>query len=126
MTKTETLKMQSKMRRLCRAAIRKFAADHGFKVERGRTDLVIFSLDRKFYVSARPHGEALHRLFEPGRGCVPDWEWFFNKGVCLSETTIFEDGFRLGDNFNLDDQKSVRWVVKRLRTDKRQAEQARA
>jgi hypothetical protein len=67
MRETEKQKMQSKMRRLCRAAQRKFPADHQLKIEReGEGHLRIFSPDRKFYVSERPFGEMGHSGFEPG------------------------------------------------------------
>jgi hypothetical protein len=115
MTKTEKLKMQSKMRRLCRAALRKFATDHQLKVEREEGHLKIFSPDRRFYVSERPHGEALHCLFEPGYGSESDWEWFFGKGICLSYVSIYEGGGYGADNLNLDDARSVKWALKSLR-----------
>jgi hypothetical protein len=85
MTKTEQKKIHSKMRRLCRVALRAFAATHNLKLEHnGIAGLTAFSPSRTFYISERPHGDALHREFEPGYGSRKEWEKFFRKGVALS------------------------------------------
>jgi hypothetical protein len=114
MTKTETLKMQSKMRRVCRAAIRKFATDHQLTIEKNQFHgLSIYSADRTFYVSEIPHGEKFHTGFEPGYGFQSDWDSLFTKGVVLGwvDTKLF----RTGDNFHPHLRNSTAPIVRALR-----------
>jgi hypothetical protein len=114
MTKTETLKMQSKMRSLRRAAIRRFAADHEFEIENTEVSgLTIYSPDRTFYVSEVPHGETFHARFEPGHGIQSDWDSLFAEGVVLGwvDTTLF----RTGDNFHPHLRNSTAPIVRALR-----------
>jgi hypothetical protein len=114
MTKAETLKMQSKMRRLCRVAIRKFAADHQLKIEKTKGGLAIYSPDRNFHVSEKPHGHTRFNCeFEPGNGCQADWNRFFADGVVLSYSNT--KGYLTGDNFNPNHRQITTLVVKDLR-----------
>lgn len=114
MTKTETLKMQSKMRRLCRVAFRKFATDHQLTIEKTNGRLLIYSPDRNFHVSERPHGHTQYSIeFEPRSGFRKDWERFFADGVVLSYSNT--KGFLTGDNFNPAHRKITALVVKDLR-----------
>jgi hypothetical protein len=115
MTEAKRNQMKSRMRRLCREAIRTFAKKYGLTVQPFEKQLQIVGTNG--FICDTPHGERLnaggnYSDFQPGYGKEGDWDDFFKRGVCLA--WVHTTAPATGDNFDPTNEKDAMETLEML------------